>query len=438
MSDICYEISSLLCQVLAGVPIGTNLGLFHLFWALLAGRFLISRGAIFAGLDDLGLPADAVRRSAAALAYGKWETADLLARWHASVLEQGRFRAHNYEGIRPVAGDLIGFFRPRLHNCPGKHYTSRANKALPAVVLGIIATVGSVDKSRLALPRELVRQQPGETDVQLQRRMLVRLKSVLAPDEAAIIDAGFEIADVLAAGVPHFVMRGPTNFVGRRNTLPLYKGRGAHPKFGEEVRPLARSYKNHTIKATLPDDAARWKDGRYSIRAKIYKDLVLRTEKPGSQTFRCVVIYDPRYQQPLVLLTDLDISAQALWRLYRDRWPVEQVPLSAKQMLGAERAFVFGKESRFRLPEVALLAGNVLSYLAACHRPIATGFWDRCARPTCGRLRRAFARLNFSDLPVPAGQIRKKNSETGHLPKGANAHRRAKAAQEPSIDRLAA
>jgi len=150
------------------------------------------------------------------------------------------------------------------------------------------------------------------------------------------------------------------------------------------------------------------------------------------------VIYDPRYKQPLILLTDLDVSAFALSHLYRDRWPIEQIPLSAKQMLGAERAFVFGKESRFRLPELALLAGNVLSYVAACHQAIATGFWDRCARPTCGRLRRALARFNFSDLALQEGQIRKKNAVTEHLPKGVNAHRRTKAASAPYIARMAA
>jgi hypothetical protein len=438
MSDICYEINALLCQVLAGVPVGTNLGLFHLFWALLTGRFLTYRGAIFPSLDALKLLPDAVRRAEAALAYGKWKIADLCTRWHKAVLEEGRFRAHSYEGIRPVACDLIGFFRLTLQNCPGKHFTSRANRALAAVVLGIIGTVGSVDKSRLAIPRALVRQQPGETDMQLQRRMLTVLKSILAPDEAAILDAGFEIADVLASGVGQFVLRGPTNFVGRRDALPPYKGRGAHPKYGEEVRPLARSYKGHEIEATPPDDTARWKEGRYTLRADIYNNLVLRTARPGSQTFRCVVIHDPRYKQPLVLLTNLDKTAYAIWRLYRDRWPIEQVPLSAKQMLGAERAFVFGRESLFRLPELVLLAGNLLSYVAACHQAIASGFWDRCARPTCGRLRRALARLNFWDLPLPEGQIRKKNSVTEHLPKGVNAHRRTSTPPKPSMEQWAA
>lgn len=438
MSQLCYEISALLCQILERVPVGTNLGLFHLFWALLSGRFLTYRGALFPSLDDMGLPQEAVRRSEAALAHGQWKIADLLAPWHKKVVEQGRFRAHSYDGYRPVACDLIGFFRPKLRNCPGKHYTSRANKALPAVVFCLIATVGSVDKSRLAIPRALVRQEPGETEMQFQRRMHVALKTALSPEEAAILDAGSEIADVLAAGLHHFVLRGPTNFTGRRNHLPLYKGRGARPKYGEEVRPLSRWYKDHRIEATSPDATERWKDGRHTMRAEVFNNLVLSTAKPGSRTFRCVVIYDPRYKQPLVLLTDLAITACALWRLYRDRWPIEQVPLSAKQILGTERSFVFAKESRFRLPELALLAGNVLSYVAACHQPIATGFWDRYARPTCGRLRRALARFNFSDLALREGQVRKKNSVTEHLPKGIHAHRRTKAAQQTSTLRMAA
>ena len=67
MSPIVYRISVLLGVLLAEVPVGTNLALFWLFWALLSGRFLLSRGAVFPALADLGLPADAVRRSSAAL-----------------------------------------------------------------------------------------------------------------------------------------------------------------------------------------------------------------------------------------------------------------------------------------------------------------------------------------------------------------------------------
>src|SRR5712692_7568402 len=72
MSTIVYRIAVLLSALLAEVPVGTNLGLFWLLWALISGRFLRSRGAVFPALADGGLPADAVRRSGAALASGRW------------------------------------------------------------------------------------------------------------------------------------------------------------------------------------------------------------------------------------------------------------------------------------------------------------------------------------------------------------------------------
>ena len=63
MSTIVDRISVLLRTILADVPVGTNLGLFWLLWALISGRFLLSRSAVFPALADGGLPADAVRRS---------------------------------------------------------------------------------------------------------------------------------------------------------------------------------------------------------------------------------------------------------------------------------------------------------------------------------------------------------------------------------------
>ncbi len=116
-------------------------------------------------------------------------------------------------------------------------------------------------------------------------------------------------------------------------------------------------------------------------------------------------------------------------------WPIEQMPLAAKQMLGAERAFVFGRESRYRLPEIALLAGAILSYAAATAQPLASGFWDRFVRPTCGRLRRASYRVIFAELCLPEGKLRKKESVTAHLATGVKGHRRQKAVLEPSNGR---
>jgi hypothetical protein len=35
-----------------------------------------------------------------------------------------------------------------------------------------------------------------------------------------------------------------------------------------------------------------------------------------------MVLHDPRYQEPWVIVPNLPVSASALWRLYRHRWPM--------------------------------------------------------------------------------------------------------------------
>ena len=74
-----------------------------------------------------------------ALTYGRWAIQPLVRAWHQVVEQEGRWRAHRYEGFCPVACDLVGFFRPHLRGCVGKHYQSGADKALPAIVLVVIS-----------------------------------------------------------------------------------------------------------------------------------------------------------------------------------------------------------------------------------------------------------------------------------------------------------
>jgi hypothetical protein len=98
MSAVVYRINAVLSSVLQDVPVGTNLGLFHLLWTMLSGRFLDSRGAVFPALAAFGLPAPAVRRAWAALASGDWETDALLARWRALVLAAGLWQPRCHGG----------------------------------------------------------------------------------------------------------------------------------------------------------------------------------------------------------------------------------------------------------------------------------------------------------------------------------------------------
>jgi hypothetical protein len=424
----------LLAELVADQPIGTNRGLLLFLWMLVSGNLLESRGAIFPALQRMGLDETESRRVEAAFAEGKWQIDDLLAQWQGQVEAEGLWQEHRLGGYRVKAVDLTGFWRPTLQNCPSTHYKAEAGKALPAVVLGMVTRVGSLGDQRLPLPIALIRVDPTDpSEATLISHLLNQVARQLADDEVAVLDAGFSLKELLAVGLPRFVVRQARNATYRRNDLPAYGGRGRPPAWGELVRPLARHYNGKMIDPTPPDREQNWQiehKGRpLHLQAQFWDNLVPTDQKPGeAASFNIVAIHDPRYRQPLLLATPLSLDGQTLQAIYRDRWPVEQLPLSAKQMIGAARQFVHAKETIHRLPELALLAGAILSYAAAKLPPIPTGFWDRAPKATPGRLRRLLTGRPFpANLPLPA-RIRKKASVTDHLPKGILAHRRQKRA----------
>ena len=94
MSTLDYRMAVVLGVIVADGPVGPTLGLCWLLWALISGRFLRSRGAVFPARVAGGLPAAAVHRSGAALAYGRWAIQTLVPAWHHRVEQEGRWRAH--------------------------------------------------------------------------------------------------------------------------------------------------------------------------------------------------------------------------------------------------------------------------------------------------------------------------------------------------------
>lgn len=429
MSPIIQETMRALSAITLSLPIGTNLALLQVLWMLVSGALLNTRGALFPALLSCGLSAPAIRRAWAAFSGGRWQIEDLLLAWQAYVAEQDVWQATGYEGYHPLALDLTAFWRPRLKSCSSKHYHAQAGRALPAIVLGLVGRVGRIGSQRLALPQAIVRMTPDDpSESSLQTKLLEQVREKLADDEVAVMDAGFNIRELEQVGMKRYVVRLAKNATFRRNQLAPYSGCGRKPIYGEVVRPLARHYKDKLLPATPPDETIEWQQANKVLRADIWRNLVL-TDCPVSdqnQTVSVFAIYDPNYTTPWLLATPLSLQAASVYGLYQDRWPIEQLPLAAKQMVGAHRQFVFAPQSCQRLPELAVLAGAILSYLAATLAPIPTGFWDRNPRPTPGRLRRALSRQPFPQFyPLPE-RFRQKASRTDHLPKGIEGHRRTK------------
>jgi hypothetical protein len=446
MHQAVYRVLRLVSALVVEVPIGTNLGLLHLFWMMLCGKLLLSRGAIFPGLSGVGLSEGAVRRAWAALGQGSWTSHRLVQQWARVVEAEGVWQPHTAGGYHPVAVDVTGFWRPRLQRCPTRHYSTTAGKALPAIPVGIIARIGSVGAQRFGVPVGLVRADTEDPSPRAHRRALLkRAVELQASDDVLVTDREFTVGQVQAAGATVWVTRLLKNVTARRAAPPTYAGRGRPPTRGALVRPLARRRGQREIAATPPDQVTSWRersaDGERTLRAEQWTGLVVPDAAPGSPTFTIVAISDPAYIEPLLVATPLDLSPRALRDLYRDRWPVEQLPLAAKQMLGAARQFVHEPETCQRFPELALLAGAVLTYAAATSPAVPTGAWDRQPQRTPGRLRRLLGQADFpKQLPGPE-RLRRKVAVTDHLPKGWWGQRRhptPTAASSGSPDRLPA
>jgi hypothetical protein len=416
--------------VVQGLPVGTNFALLQLMWVMLQGRLLVSRGGIFPALIGGGFSWIVARRCWAAMRYGAWESGDLIEAWGQYVETQGQWQEHQHEGYRGVAVDLTAFWRPRLKGWLGKHFHSVAGRALPAVSFGVVVRIGQMGLQRVPLLKSLVgvdQENPSEAD--LVSRLLAEVGQQLAPDEVALFDAGFKLAALQAADIKRAVVRLAVNVTARRNYPAAYKGRGRRPVYGPIVRPLSRTYKGHPIAATEPDFTNQFEYEGRIIKVKGWYELILPgvVPDPDNDTFAVYVFDDPLYHDPLVLATTLRLRPATGFALYQDRWPVEQVPLAAKQMVGAHRQFVFAPQSCLRWPALALIVGGILTYLAAALPPIPTGFWDKQPKATPGRLRRLLARVDFpKDYPF-LPQLHKKRVVNDHLPKGVAAHRRAKA-----------
>jgi len=416
---------NVLSQLTQALPVGTSLALLHFLWMLVSGALLPSRGALFPALKSTGLSDAATRRAWVAFRKGVWQMPAILALWREQIQRHPYWKPHRYEGYLPVPVDVTAFWRPALKHCPSKHYHPGANRALPAVIIGISGEVGELNGKRIALPRAFERVHPkNPSEAHLWEEMLKKVKKGLQEDEIAVIDAGMKISDLQEAGLERYELRLAVNFTARRNFLPKHE-LGRKPKYGAVVRPLARKYKDKTLAATVPDETYTWIENQRELRAEVWRQLVLKHMTPDEEnkTFDVYAIYDPDFPQPWLLAVPLKLKPESVHAIYKDRWPVEQIPLAAKQMVGAHRQFVSNRKSIQRLPELALLAGSILSFLAATAPAVATGFWDRKPKRTPGRFRRSLMGKPFPKDAELSGQLRKKNSQTAHLPKGDLARR---------------
>ncbi|MBV7329128.1 hypothetical protein KFU94_12910 [Chloroflexi bacterium TSY] len=120
---------AVLMNVLQVTPMGTNVNVMRLMWAMLNGSFLKSRGAIHSALKESGFEDEELRRSWWSFRYGSWDITSLLGSWQEEVEREWEAKK---EGYRVKSIDITGFWRPKLQGKVNRLYNSTARRALPA------------------------------------------------------------------------------------------------------------------------------------------------------------------------------------------------------------------------------------------------------------------------------------------------------------------
>jgi len=361
------------------------------------------------------------------------------------VESEGKWQPIMAGGYRVVSVDFTAYQRAAVKKLKAKAYVSDANRAVPAVPIGMIASVGEVNEQRLALLKNVVAADLEVNEgAEHKKRLYKQVTTELDEDELAVFDAGFHLVAAIEANIKRCVIRLAKNctFGKTAGRIPQRKSnRGRKPTQykADIVRPLARTHGEKTLEATEADEIYTMKDdqGRdieVHIWHKVYflerhlKDVVdeRRQQKLRQTPLKVIAIYDPDYDEPLLLGTPLlSLAPEAAYQAYAARWPVEGLPQTGKYILSGGRGthYVHHPTAMQRLPTLSLIFGSLLKYAAATLPPFRTGFWDRLVKPTYGRLLKQLKKVG---IPL-SDQLFKKESVTAHLPVGYEAIRLARA-----------
>jgi hypothetical protein len=447
-----YRILDLIEQMVAVAPKGTALGLSDIVSAMFSGYFIASGGAVTPAIEAfLGQyiknekeKEARSRRGAKAVTYGSYNLKELMDKLQEIVKEEGAWQPTVVQGYRVAPVDFTAYRRAAVKTMKTKAYDADAGKAVSAVPIGMIASVGEVNGQRVALLKNVALADLSVNDGSGHKKQLYQqVATALAEDELAVFDAGFKMVEALAANIRHCLLRLSKNVTfgktaGRIPKRTSAKGPEPTQYKAEIARPLARQHGGKTLPATEADSIYTMKDenGR-DIEVHIWHKLYLLerqlkkvTDKRQKQKLRhtplkVMAIYDPDYDAPLLVGTPLlQLKPEAAAKAYAARWPIEGLPQAGKYMLsgGGGTHYLHHPTAMQRLPVLSLIFGSLLKYAAATLPPFRTGFWDRVLKPTYGRLLRHLKKVG---IPL-SGQLFKKRSATAHLPLGYDAIRLAK------------
>lgn len=448
-----YQVQQAIEQMVATLPKGTNLGICDAISAMYSGYFVESGGGIMPAvdqylstyIDDETERAARSRRAAKAITYGQFNLEELLDELKKRVDADGQWQATVIQGYKLKPVDMTAYKRTRVKGLKSKTYDSSANKAVAGVPFGMMGTTGRVGEQRVAILELLVCGDTSQNAPSAEmEKVYKQVGKKLTETDLALFDAGFSLVDAVRYGVNNCVVRLAKNCTFGKTAgkiPPRTSNKGPTPSRhqAEVVRPLARKHGDNLLPASKPTQTHTIVDeAGVEITVKVWSRVYFlerhldciedtkRKRKLRQMPLQIVAIQHPDFKNPLLLGTPvLELTAASMQAIYPERWPIEGIPQTGKYILsgGGGRHYVHHPTAITRLPALTMIFGSLFKYLAAILPPIRSGFWDRAAKPTYGRLLKYLKKVG---LPL-SSQLFKKASVTAHLPPGYEAIRLARA-----------
>jgi len=353
-----YRTLDLIEQLVAVAPEGTALGLCDLISAMFSGYFIESGGAVTPAVEaflrqeikDEKEREARTRRAAKAVTYGSYNLKELMDKLQEIIQAEGNWKPIMAQGYGIVPVDFTIYRRTAVKKLKTKAYVSDANRAVPAVPIGMIASVGEVNGQRVALLKDVVLADLSVNEgAEHKKQLYKQVATVLGKDEIAVFDAGFKLVEATEVDIERCLIRLAKNCTfgktaGRIPERTSEKGRIPSQYKAEIVRPLARQHGGKTLPATAADKICTMTDEsereiEVHIWYKLYfleRQLSAVTNKRKKHELRhmplkVMAIYDPDYDEPLLVGTPLlSLEPDAAYKIYVTRWPVEGLPQAGK------------------------------------------------------------------------------------------------------------
>ena len=238
-----YRILNLIEQIAATAPQGTALGLCDVMSAMFSGYFIESGGAVTPAIEaflrweinEAKEREARTRRAAKSITYGSYNLSELMSELRHIVESEGNWEPMKAQGYRIIAVDFTPYRRLAVKKLKAKAYVSDTNRAVSAVPIGMIASVGAVKGQRIALLKNATIADLRVNDEAAHKNKLYKqVAKALEKDEIAVFDAGFGLVGAVEAGVTHCLIRLAKNCtfgktpgkIPERTDMPLFRHGG--------------------------------------------------------------------------------------------------------------------------------------------------------------------------------------------------------------------